>query len=478
MSSNTPDKNSDQQGSQTPPVHKLKTGKIPLMLGEVYHKISRKISSKEHAIRDRWKLITRAKKFAAQDLVPGDHGFRWQRILRFILLAYHHLKSRNVNQSASALSFDLILAIIPTFFLGFSLLNVFGNDGAIQDYLKKDFIPLPEEQLKGLFDILDKQNYGTIGSIGIVTLLIFSTNLFLKVENVFNQIWKVPDRRPFIRRFTNYFTFLMLAPILFSISVHFSSEFKIILSGYTFTSTLIALLSYLLSGIFVMAMFLLIFISMPNTRVRLRSALIGALVSAILFLILRSIFGFYVTTFALKSYSNIFGTISIVPLFFVWIYLTWIIVLIGAAIAYVFQRYKFLWKNSKEEIINNRSTGVALVTTEKMIEIFYIIAENFKSGKGSTTFGEITHYFSIPTDSIAYITDKWVENELLIRYEENFLSFIPKRPLDQIELFDIVKPFFEEVEIDGASLSLRQFIGTYRSMRSTFIDEKNITDLL
>ena len=153
------------------------------------------------------------------DLEKHQKGYYKQLILRFILLIKYHLTEKDLIRSASALSFDLLLAIIPIFFLGFALLNSFGafegGGASILRYIHENYFPIKTDNMNSILNYLNKQNYSTMGSVGIITLLIFSTNLFLKIENVLNKLWSVTNKRHLSRRFTNFFTFLMLAPIFF-----------------------------------------------------------------------------------------------------------------------------------------------------------------------------------------------------------------------------------------------------------------------
>ncbi|MBN2694087.1 YihY family inner membrane protein [bacterium] len=430
------------------------------------------------------KMRTKYINFIHTDIVEKNMKSRWQKFLRFLALIYIHIKQHNINQYASALAFDLILALLPTFFLAVSLLNLFGNfqDNAITSLMQsinENIIPIPPEKLKIITEAFENQNYKAIGSIGVVTLLIFATNLFLKIETVFNQIWKVSDKRAFVRKFTNFFTFLMLAPILFSISIHFSSEVKSFLSEYTITSAFIAIFSYLMAWFFMIGLFLILFLFLPNTRVLFPSAFWGALFSAIAFSMLKTGFSFYVNQIALKSYENIFGTIAVIPLFFVWIYFTWVVILLGSAISFVFQNYSSLWKNNRKYIFGEKiNEDVELITSEKLIEMFYIIAKKYQSGDGSTTLGEISQYFKTDIDVIISILDKWVEKGLIIKVDDSFLSYIPKKPLDTIQLIDITNPFFSRIELEISSEKFQTFLQDYRETRKNLVDKKSVMDVI
>jgi len=415
--------------------------------------------------------------------IPKDERFhRRQLLLRFIFLIRFHLNEKHLIRSASALSFDLLLAIIPIFFLGFALLNSFGafegGGASILRYLHTNYFPIKTENLDTLLSYLNKQNYSTMGSVGIITLIIFSTSLFLKIENVFNQLWSVTNKRHISKRFTNFFTFLMLAPILFSMSLHFSSKFKTILDDLSAVSTVSVIFNYIVSGFFIFAMFFTLYFFVPNTRVRFVSAIIGSLIASVIFIILKLVFGIYISTFVISNYKNIFGTMTMLPIFLIWIYLSWVITLIGGVASYIYSKYHVIWEFNKEFILENKDKSTEVLTSEKLIEIFYIISERYATGKGATHLDQISQYFRLQPQVISYIIDRWIESDLIIGYEDIYISYIPKKPLDSIIVSDIINPFLNDINLVDASKQFDSFINRYRTITTTFVENKTIMDLM
>ena len=428
------------------------------------------------------KLKKKIHNFIDIDVEKNEKYYYRQLLLRYIFLIRFHLREKNLIRSASALSFDLLLAIIPIFFLGFALLNSFGafegGGASILRYLHTNYFPIKTESLDTLLTYLNKQSYSTMGSVGIITLIIFSTSLFLKIENVFNKLWSVTTKRNISKRFTNFFTFIMLAPILFSMSLHFSSKFKTILDDLSAVSALSAIFSYIVSGFFIFMMFFTLYFFVPNTRVRFVPAAVGAMVASIIFMILKFVFGIYIGSFVLNNYKNIFGTMTMLPIFLIWIYLSWVITLIGGVASYIYNRYETIWSFNKEFILGSKDRSTEVLTSEKLIEIFYIISERYNTGKGSTRLDQISQYFRLQPEVISYIIDRWVESDLIIRYEDIYLSYIPKKPLDTIIVSEIINPFLNDINLVDASKEFNSFINRYRTITTTFVENKTIKDLL
>jgi len=427
-------------------------------------------------------LKKRIDNFIDIDIPVNEKNYRRQLILRFIFLIKFHMREKHLVRSASALSFDLLLAIIPIFFLGFALLNSFGafegGGASILKYLHENYFPIKTKNLDTLLVYLNKQNYSTMGSVGIITLIIFSTSLFLKIENVFNQLWSVTNKRNISKRFTNFFTFLMLAPILFSMSLHFSSKFKTILDDLSAISAFSAIFSYMVSGFFIFMMFFVLYFFVPNTKVKFMPAAVGAFVASVIFMILKLVFGIYVSTFVINNYKNIFGTMTILPIFLIWIYLSWVITLAGGVVSYIYNKYEAIWSFNKSFILGDKDKSTEVLTNEKLIEIFYIISDRYDRGKGSTRLDQVSQYFRLQPQVISYIIERWTESDLIISYEDGYHSYIPKKPLDKIIVGDIISPFLNDINLIDASKQFDMFIKEYRAVTNNFIADRTIKDLI
>jgi DNA-binding IscR family transcriptional regulator len=169
---------------------------------------------------------------------------------------------------------------------------------------------------------------------------------------------------------------------------------------------------------------------------------------------------------------------TIFPIFLVWIYLSWVITLIGGTTSYIHQKYKIIWGFNKEFILGAKNKTTEVLTNEKLIEIFYIVSAKYSLGKGSTHLDEISQYFKIQPEVISYIIERWVESNLIISYEDRYISYIPKKPLGLITLGDILNPFLNEINLVDASKHFNTFINEYRTISKTYINDRSIQDLI
>lgn len=200
----------------------------------------------------------------------------------------------------------------------------------IENYVYGNFIPASGDVVQQTIgEFVDNASKG--GAIGIGALVIFALMLISNIDKVLNQIWKSPKKRPLIISFSIYWMVITLGPLFVGASIAISS-YVISLGGLqagVFSGVMEFFLRWLPLFFSVLA-FLMMYLMVPNVRVKVRDALIGAVIAAILFELTKKGFAIYISNF--PSYQAIYGALAAIPILFVWVYLSWIVVLIGAEI--------------------------------------------------------------------------------------------------------------------------------------------------
>lgn len=237
---------------------------------------------------------------------------------------------------AASLSYTTLLALVPLMAIGFAMLAAFPVFDAVrqdlQDFAFENFVPSAgeavREQMSGFLE-----RTGQLTAVGTAALAITALMLLNTLETTFNAVWRVARPRRLIPKLLTYWGILTLSPLILGTSV--------VLSGYIFTLTrmldveaftgLLGGLLRLVPFLLLIAGFTLIYVVIPNRAVRWRHAFTGALVAALLFEGLKKLFGYYVGNF--PGYQTIYGALSALPLFLVWMYVAWGAVLFGAEIA-------------------------------------------------------------------------------------------------------------------------------------------------
>ena len=239
------------------------------------------------------------------------------------------------SRVAGALSFTTLLALVPLTAVMFALFSRFEAFESwmtmVQEFIYGNFVPASGEVVSKYLRKF-AANAGKLTAWGLLFLVITSLMVMATIERVFNDIWHVPQTRKRLRRYLSYGALLILGPVLIGISLSFIS-YLVSLPLFSRRSPLSGLRALLLEAapvVFECLAFWLLYTVVPNYRVRLGHALTGSLIATLLFEIAKHGFGFFVLRFT--SYATIYGAVAALPVFLVWIYLSWTIILLGAVV--------------------------------------------------------------------------------------------------------------------------------------------------
>ena len=238
----------------------------------------------------------------------------------------------NITISAGHLAYVTLLSLVPFIMVTFTIMSAFPAFASVRSKLEhfvfSNFVPTASDVVhKYMTDFVG--NASQMSAIGILSLLVVALMLISNVDKPLNRIWRTQSDRPIVYTFAIYWMVITLGPMLIGSSVVVSS-YLTGLAAFTeeYTPGLgTFLLSLVPSGAAMLA-FTILYMVVPNRRVFARHALVGAIVATIAFEITKSGFALYVTNF--PSYELIYGALAVVPILFLWVYLSWVIVLFGA----------------------------------------------------------------------------------------------------------------------------------------------------
>jgi len=254
---------------------------------------------------------------------------------KYLRYLFKRFKEDRIIVYSGYLSFVTLLSIVPllaVIFSVFSLFPVFQDwRGEVESFVFKNFVPTLGESIQGYL-IRFVENATNMTSLGLVVLFLVALLLISSIDHTLNHIWRVRKNRRQLVSFSIYWVVLTLGPVLIGISL-LTTSYLFSLTGFEDNTLLavrklfLAFLPYL--GSF--SSFLLIYLLVPHTRVHFWSALSGAMIAAILFELSKSAFALYFTHFPV--YKEIYGALAIIPLLFVWIFISWVVILVGAQVA-------------------------------------------------------------------------------------------------------------------------------------------------
>ncbi|MGB0749306.1 MAG: YihY family inner membrane protein [Magnetospiraceae bacterium] len=234
---------------------------------------------------------------------------------------------------AASLSYTSLLALVPLLAISFAALSAFpvfeGVRESVQAYIVLNFLPETGSTINSYLETF-LANTGSLTAVGIVGLAVTAVLLLNTIDAAFNTVFRTKRQRPLAARLLVSWTFLTMAPLLLGASLSLSTVFFTVTAivGVEKTGTLMTLLAGVLPNLLVVLALGLFYFLIPNKSVQFRHALVGAVVAGTLFALLRKGFGLYMS--GSTTYQTVYGAAATVPVFLLWMYLTWAVILLGA----------------------------------------------------------------------------------------------------------------------------------------------------
>ncbi|NMM40419.1 virulence factor BrkB family protein [Pseudoalteromonas arctica] len=237
-----------------------------------------------------------------------------------------------ITVNAGYLAYVTLLSLVPLIAVGVAIFSAFpGFENtriAIENFLFTNFVPTSSDVIKEHITSF-AGNANQMTAVGIGFLAAIALLLIRNVDATLNRIWRIKTKRPMMISFAVYWMVLSLGPLLLGASIGVTSYIVSLVSFADqgipgFSGFLLKLLPYLIS----MAGFIMLYTLVPNTRVPFKAAVPGALFAALLFELTKKGFALYISHF--PSYEVIYGAVATIPILFVWVYLSWVVVLLGA----------------------------------------------------------------------------------------------------------------------------------------------------
>ncbi len=237
-------------------------------------------------------------------------------------------------QTASSLTFTTLLSLVPIITVALTLISAFpvfqGMSIVIEDFIFDNMMPESAELIEKYTEqFID--NAAKLTAVGIVFLAVTSIMLLITIDDAFNDIWRVRRPRPMLQRVLVYWTLITVGPLLMGGSLSLSSWLMSASAGWTkdIPYANVTLIKFSAIALTSVALALLYF-AMPNRQVRIKDALIGGILAGVVFELTKQGFGFYITNF--PTYKLVYGAFAAVPVFLMWLYISWLVVLLGAVV--------------------------------------------------------------------------------------------------------------------------------------------------
>jgi membrane protein len=318
--------------------------------------------------------------------------------LRIIVVAARGFSKDNVQLRASALTFYTLLSLIPIAAIAFAIAKGFGLDQDLSDIISKDFQTYKEVLnpiLEKAKSAIDQTRGGYMAGVGVIVLFWSVMSLLDHIESSFNHIWQIRSSRQWYRKFTDYITIMLIAPVFIILSSSITIFISTNLADYMSTAPILEYFKPLVSFLVKFAPFLLtwftltvLFIIMPNAKVKFWPAVISGIIAGTILQFLQWLY--LDLQFGILKLSAIYGSFAFFPLFILWLQSSWIVILLGAEISFANQnisRYEF--ESESLNISNYHRRALMLL-------IMQMIIRNFEVGEKPISAEYISQTLKIP----------------------------------------------------------------------------------
>jgi len=339
---------------------------------------------------------------------------RWQRFLvhqiRLLFLVGHNFVSDSCLLRASALTYASLLSIVPLLALMFSVLKGLEVQNTLEPIILHKLAAGSEDIVQQIIGYINNTNVKRLGLFGMATLLLTVLTLLSNIEKSFNHIFGVKETRSLVRRFSDYFSVITLGPLFILIAITMTSTLQSTsivarLQTEAYIGQLILFMFKILPFMGMWVTFTVLYVFMPNSKVSLRAAIVGGICGGTLWQLAQwSYVHFQV---GVGRYNAIYGTMAALPILMVWIYVSWLIVLLGLEITYAWQFLRLSpsrWRGEQVAYVGRE--GVALA-------ILCVVAESFEAGRGPVDAVSLSRRLDVSPRLIKYMVNRLLSLQLL-----------------------------------------------------------------
>tara|TARA_B110000305_G_C19428129_1_gene634755 strand:+ start:626 stop:1966 length:1341 start_codon:yes stop_codon:yes gene_type:complete len=370
---------------------------------------------------------------------PDLNSSRCRHFLQIVIMTSQDFMSGMLTLRATSLVFTSLLSIVPLLAVSISVLKGFGVHDQLQPALISLLAPLGDSstEISGqIVGFVDNIKIGVLGALGISLLIFTVLSLIQKIEAAFNQAWRLEGNRNLMQRFSSYLSVVLVGPVLIFSAVGFTASLSSNslldpLNQLPYVNEVIFLVGYLLPYLLIVVAFMFIYLLVPNTRVKAKSAFFGAVIAGFLWKSVGALFTYFVS--ASTSYTAIYSGFAIVLMFMVWLYLSWLILLVGSTISYYHQHpERLLWYQSTIQLSARMREQLALQVMRNIALCYN------QQSKLSPTAVNLAHYQKVPIDTLMRMLGALEQDGLVCQSNDETSQFLPSRSLNQITLLDIL----------------------------------------
>jgi membrane protein len=407
------------------------------------------------------------------------------KVLRLLYAGVMAFTDAQLTLRAMSLVYTTFLSLVPVLAVSFSMLKAFDVHNQIEPALMNFLAPLGPrggEIAHNIIEFVERMKVGVLGSLGLAMLVFTVISLIYKIESAFNYIWKVRKARSFARRFSDYMSVLLVGPVLLfaaigiTASVMSTTLVQKILSIELF-GVIVYFLSKLIPYVLVCLAFSFIYVFLPSVKVRYRAAIAGGIFAGILWESTSWAFASFVVMST--KYTAIYSGFAILIFFMIWLYLNWLILLVGAVVSYYHQYPQHIPYRQRPLRLSNRlEERLALV-------IMFLVARHFHENREPWRLQGFIERLDLPLDQVQDSITTLEESGLIVETGDEPAHYLPAKDIATIrvrEVLDAVRsagegafaaaiPHLSLPEVDSLLGGIDEAVGAS-------VGDKSISDLL
>ena len=362
---------------------------------------------------------------------------RWAvRQYRLLFYTVQGLSQHGTMVRSAAMTFYTLISIVPIVALVFAVVKGFGLMDGLVDSLYSLFPQVPDVVdyiVEFAQNTLARTQSGWVAAISLATLFWSVIRVFGSVEDAFNNIWEVKSTRGIARKYSDYIAIVVVAPLLWVVATSMGTYMREIFGMNAFAG--MELLSKSFSMVITWVMFTFIYILLPNTKVNFSSAAMSAVIAGTIFLLFQ--WGYVYLQKTMTSYNAIYGSFAALPLFLLWMQVSWEILLLGGELSFAFQNVQ-RFDEERESLLASYDCRRKL-----MVGIMVIVSRAFRDGKGAVLVADIRDQLEVPTRILSNVLFTLVEadmlNEIHRGKNEYDVSYAPARDINTLRVYDILE---------------------------------------
>jgi membrane protein len=374
----------------------------------------------------------------SDDLREVSNARRWIIVpVRLLVVVARQLVRGQLNLRAMSLVYTTLLSIVPLLAVSFSVLKGFGVHNQIEPLLMNFLQPLGpkgKELSDNIIGFVENVRVGVLGSLGLLFLIYTVVSLIQKVESSFNYVWQVERLRGFAQRFSSYMSVVLIGPVLVFTALGvtataMNNTMVQQLMSVQPLGDLVVLFSKLVPYLLVIAAFIFIYMFMPNTRVKFLPAFVGGVVAGVLWQSSGWAFAAFIATSS--NYAAIYSSFAILILLLIWLYLNWLILLLGAQVAFYVQYPQYMSRQPVQLRLSNR------LRERLSLQIMFMVADHHLNQGDPWTSEDLVHYLALPMQPIHHVLKLMVDAAFLSETSDSPPAYLPRRDIETISLFEL-----------------------------------------